>query len=91
VTGVPFRVETAGPFAHEPGRRVLAVGRTRGQGALVQTRARWGDITATGRRPDPAADDALAGELAGALAEQRAAGPVVRAGRDAWQRRDEAS
>jgi len=84
---IPFRIETAGPAAHEPGRRVLAVGRIRGQGALPQTSARWGDIEATGRRPDSAADDALAAELDAALTEQEAAAPVARAGRDAWPRK----
>lgn len=67
-----------------PGRRVLAVGAVRG--GVVHMRARWGDITATGRRPDPAADDRLAGELAAALAGRAAAAAVARAGRDAWPR-----
>jgi len=79
----------------EPGRRrVLATGRTRGGSALIQTKARRGDITTTGRRPD-AADfeslDALAADLAAALAERQAAEPVARAGRAAWQQRDEAA
>ena len=82
---VPFRIETAGPAAHEPGRRVLAVGTVRG--GVVHMRARWGDYLATGRRPRTAADDLLLGELAAALAEQEAAAPVARAGRDAWPRK----
>jgi hypothetical protein len=32
------------------GKRVLAVGRTRGGSALVQQRARFGDVAATGTR-----------------------------------------
>lgn len=35
---VPFRIETAPPAAHGPGRRVLAVGRTRGGSALMSVR-----------------------------------------------------
>ena len=32
--------------------RVLATGRTRGHSPLIQTQARFGDIEATGRRPE---------------------------------------
>ena len=92
MTGVQLHIETTGRIPHEPGRRrVLAAGRTRGGSALIQTKALWGDIAATGRRPDAAADDALAAELAVALAERRAAEPAARAGRAAWQQRDEAA
>ena len=39
-------------------RLVLAVGRTRGGSPLIQARARFGDIQATGTRPErPAAED----------------------------------
>ena len=70
---VPFRIEAAGPSAHGPGRRVLAVGRIRGGSPLLQIRARFGDLVATGTRPggeDPAVLAAL-----------------KRTARDAWQRR----
>ena len=39
-------------------RHVLAVGHTKGGSPLPQTRARFGDIQATGTRPEkPAAED----------------------------------
>lgn len=82
-----LHIGRAGPFAHEPGRRVLAVGRTRGGSALISTQARWGDIKATGTRPGAAADDRLAADLAAALREQHDAGPVAQAGHEAWHAR----
>lgn len=44
----PFIASKAVPNA--AGKRVLAVGRTRGGSALVQQRARFGDVQATGTR-----------------------------------------
>ena len=44
-------------------RRRLAFGRTRGGSFLIQTRARWGDILATGTR-EAAARRELADEAA---------------------------
>ena len=60
----------------EPRRRVLAVGRTRGGSPLLQIRALFGDHVATGTRP---------GQDPPGLAA------IKRAGRDAWQQRDEAA
>ena len=41
----------------EDRRRVLAVGRTKGGSTLPQTRARFGDIQATGTRPERSATE----------------------------------
>ena len=82
MTGVPFRIEAAGPFPHPPGRRVLAAGRTRGGSPLIQIRARFGDFVATGTRP---------GQDPPGLAAIKRAGWSMREAIAARQQRDEAA
>jgi hypothetical protein len=53
----PLPIERTPAIPHPPGRRVLAVGKTRGQSPLVQTRARFGDLAATGRRPETSSEE----------------------------------
>ena len=51
-----FRIGPDAPFTasrrveHDGGRRVLATGRTRGGSPVLQVRARFGDLQATGTR-----------------------------------------
>ena len=72
---------------HDDTRRVLAVGRARGGSPLLQVRARFGDLQATGTREAAARqdDDDLMAELAGAMRVIPGEETAKRAGREAWQ------
>ena len=72
---------------HDDTRRVLAVGRTRGGSPLLQVRARFEDLQATGTREAAARqdDDDLMAELAGATRVIPGEEAAKRAGREAWR------
>ena len=50
--------------SNDKGKRVLTVGRTRGGSALLSEAARFGDIEATGTRPEREPAEAAAREKA---------------------------
>ena len=76
---------------HDDTRRVLAVGRARGGSPLLQVRARFGDIQATGTREAAARqdDDTLMAELAGAMRPVPGEETAREAGRRAWRIRQQ--
>ena len=72
-------------------RRVLAVGRARGGSPLLQVRARFGDIQATGTREAAARQDADApmAELAGAMRPVPGEDTAKTGSREAWETRQQ--